>query len=145
MILDIFEYCIKALRISYNELKNGGVIYGIPRYMPLNIMRIVNDCHCHSSSSIWISNPSRKLSNSTLHDADSYHTQLSLSHAALPWFSVQLCQWQPLPVVLGVVSEHAHWIVAVQGNAQIKIQFLMYSGLAQARPKLYTSWFGELG
>ena len=29
MILDIFEYGIKALRTSYNELDNGAVIYGI--------------------------------------------------------------------------------------------------------------------
>ena len=29
MILDIFEYIIKALHISYNELENGAVIYSI--------------------------------------------------------------------------------------------------------------------
>ena len=63
------------------------------------------------------------------------------------WSIDQLRWWRPLPVTIrGLLSEHAHWVVVMQDNTQINkyiiyivhcFRFPMYSGLTQARPKLW--------
>ena len=114
MILDILEYSIKALHISYNELENGAVtaqrVWVVSEtttgHSTVSCQLWMIAPSYHGSSSRYLSNSGWKLPSSTLHDVHFYRAwaQAIILH----------CWWRPLPVTVSG-PPHGVWACALSG------------------------------
>ena len=118
MILDILEYSIKALHISYNELKNGAVtaqrVWVVSEtttgHSTVSCQLWMIAPSYHGSSSRYLSNSGWKLPSSTLHNVHFYRAWAQAilhCHDSDSW-------WRPLPVTVSG-PPHGVWACALSG------------------------------